>query len=133
MDTEALDRVRSVAAETRRRFVEHVADNPDTDLWGHCYTASCWLIDPLREAGFYPVVIRGDFRVDIPVPDDDPEPEEGPRSFFTLPHCWVELDGVIVDITATQFQSYCDKGPKLEIVYIADYAYSPRYTKLCEL
>lgn len=49
----------------------------------HCAIASYKLFEELKQANYFPALVVGEF------------PEFG--------HCWIELEGKVVDITATQF------------------------------
>ena len=71
--------VRRFLHRLRRRFPHSIFP----DLTGGCGIGSVILTRILRRAGLRPVLVLGTFE----------------RS----PHVWVELDGEIVDITATQF------------------------------
>lgn len=89
--------VERISSKVRARVVRWVANNQDVgnDLCGACAIASYTLWRALRAIGRQArlVAVEGGFSA----------------------HCWVELSGYVVDITATQFG-----GPKIAIFRVGD-------------
>lgn len=75
--------VRKFLYRLRRYYPEAIAD----DLTGACAIGSAMMARLLRRMGYRPIFVVGIFA-------------SGTKS---SPHAWVELDGEIVDVTATQF------------------------------
>jgi hypothetical protein len=92
-----LPEVESLAAQVRERVAEWVERAPsiEPDLGGACAIASYALWRVLRARGFPAVFV---FQADS-----------------ELAHCWVELNGYVVDITATQFG-----GPPIAIFRVGE-------------
>jgi len=86
--------IREIAAFTRRELVAWIKANPETgtfapktrnNLQGWCGVASYILTKTLKSCGFKPRMVYGLYE------------------FLDEEHVWVEVDGYIVDITASQF------------------------------
>lgn len=85
------------------------------DTTGMCYGAAKILLRELKKAGFSPLRVRGTFEVDEPNPEITPDEAFESGEAYTPTHHWVELEGLIVDVTATQFNSEIEE-PMPDIV-----------------
>lgn len=104
-------------------------------LQSFCYETSKELAQKLKDNGFNAVVVKGAFNIDNPdeefyndwhVEDFNSEEEMENAKFWPL-HYWVEVDGLIIDMSADQFNGELDE-PMPSIV-ISSYIEEPRYRK----
>ena len=95
-----LDAIRSIALQVRSQFI---ADGCDVD--GGCVELAETLCRELVRRGYDAKTVRGTFRTDAPYDKWGPQPDP-----CTAIHEWVEIDGLIVDATATQFNDYLDEA-----------------------
>src|SRR4051812_17779261 len=97
----AAQRIAEIAMKTRRLI--KVARGERGPYWsvGLCKLAASHLFIALTEAGYEPVLVEGTVRCDRP----DPEAPTFIRAAGLLApaHYWVEVDGLLVDVTADQF------------------------------
>lgn len=76
----------------------------------------------LKSAGFSVQRVQGVYEVDFP--DEDEEGNER----YQLPHHWLEVDGLVVDGTASQFEDWIDDEPPADVVigtYDEEFRYTP--------
>lgn len=101
-----------------------------------CLPASEAIAELLSEKGYKPKIVKGTFAIDEPNPEfydnwdpEDFESEEAMEEAMYHPlHYWVEVDGLIVDITGDQFQiEVKDRIPK---IVIGTYDEFGRYKKM---
>ena len=71
-------------------------------LSGYCAIASDALNDVLKSYGFDSKIVHADLK-------------------WYGPHCWIELNGWAIDITATQFAKYYGEYPKVLVVRPQDH------------
>lgn len=112
-----LDAVRSIALQVRNEFI---ADGNDVD--GGCVGLSEGLCSELARRGCDARTVRGTFRTDRPYDRCGTQPD--PCAAF---HQWVEIDGLIVDATADQFNDYLDV--KASQILVGTYEELRRYEK----
>lgn len=93
-----------------RREVEQIAEAVRAELGSHpedvramCFDATKALGSALKAAGFKPTRVQGTFSIDEPDPEVTPDEAFESGEAYTPIHHWIELDGVIVDVTASQF------------------------------
>ena len=99
-----------------------------------CLDVSQKLKQRLKQNGYKAIVIQGTFTVDDPNPEyfpDDFEGDEDEQDNMTYNplHYWVEVDGIIVDLTATQFNDELI-GDVMDPITIGSYEELGRYTPL---
>lgn len=95
--------VKQIAAEIRRWIETNLPEHCNPNLEGCCSFGSYLLSKVLQKNGYDAYFVEGEY-------DDN----------F---HCWVELDNVIIDITATQFGDL----PKVYITETDDNYYINTY------
>lgn len=93
-----------------RRKVEQVAEmiraelgSDPEDVRAMCFDATKALGSALKAAGFKPTRVQGTFSVDEPDPEVTPAEAFESGEAYTPIHHWIELGGLIVDVTASQF------------------------------
>tara|TARA_Y100000310_G_scaffold55023_1_gene50436 strand:+ start:18389 stop:18850 length:462 start_codon:yes stop_codon:yes gene_type:complete len=135
--------ISSIANELR---AEEVSNYDDDTLKVLCLEVSRVLRDRLIQAGLNAMVVQGTFQLDEPdetfvnyddheIEDDELSEtfvdynEESDNMVYTPLHYWVEVDGIIVDITATQFADEVEYD-EISPVEIGSYSDFPRYTPL---
>ena len=130
--------IEQIATEVRARIV---SDEEDDVLQAQCFRISKILREALLTNGYDAVLVKGTFYVERPEDrQDDPDalhsldkPDEAMQEREELDennevlHYWVEVAGIIADITATQFNDEID-GEVMEPVTVGSYAEFPRYT-----
>ena len=98
-----------IANYVRKNLVKAYGDEI---LKEKCLPASKALKNELIKNGYDAIVIKGLFKVDNPDPsvvlDDDLSEQEKEEAMFTPLHYWVEVNNMIVDITASQFNNELD-------------------------
>jgi len=124
-----------LATSFRQQFVGEDAE--EDSLKHECLQASRDLCDLIRQKlGRRATVVMGTFQVDDPnfgeysewdVSDFKNEKAMEKAMYFPL-HYWVEVDKLIVDITASQFDNQLD-GEEMPKVIVEPYANSPRHKK----
>ncbi len=112
-----LDAIRSIALHVRSQFI---ADGCDVD--GRCVELAEALCSELVRRGYDPKTVRGKFRMDRPYTKWGPQPDP-----CTAIHEWVEIDGLIVDVTAAQFNDYLNEAASQ--ILIGTYKELRRYEK----
>ena len=95
-----LDAIRTIAQQVRSQFI---ADG--YDVAGGCVELAEALCSELARRGYDAKTVRGTFRMDAPYLQWGPQPDP-----CTAIHQWVEIDGLIVDATAAQFNDYLDEA-----------------------
>ena len=91
------------------------------DLRGACVDASEALIEQLKKSGYKAVLMGGYVKEDA----------TNPLRKHNIPHHWVEFDGLVIDLTATQF-GFAEKvfvfgtEAKEAIGYVTLYEYNNR-------
>lgn len=106
----------SIANKVR---IEQVKCHNDDCLKERCLPSSRALRKELIENGYDATVVQGIFRID--------NPDKAKDNIKTLLHYWVEVDGLIVDITASQFNDRL-QDEKMNPTEIGTYSDLPRYT-----
>ena len=107
-------------------------DNDKESLRNECLPISVALKNELIKNGYAATVVQGTFSVDNPGEiyyDEDMKvipKKERKEMMYTPLHYWVEVNGVIVDITATQFNDRIDD--QMEPITIGAYSELNRYT-----
>lgn len=130
---EALRRQKSIqqiAKEVRDREVKSYNDEYLKEM---CLRASRDLKGELIKNGYDAVVVRGTFTVDNPDPsiiqkldpNDFENKEEMEDAKYHLLHYWVEANGLIIDITASQFND--ELNSKVQPIVIGTYSEQTRY------
>lgn len=96
--------LKKIAVASRRemeRFVRHKGDTFNTgDLACYCAIASYFFIMLGRKFGYKMTLVEG-----IAFDDDVDAMQNGEKPAFGVNHFWVEYEGKIIDLTATQFDS----------------------------
>lgn len=122
--------IRKIATRVRSEELDfHSDDNPT--LQALCLDVSRRLRDSLIDEGYQnSMVVQGNFAVDEPYFFDD-EDEDEFIELYELLHYWVEVRGLVVDITQTQFEDFVTQD-ELEDVYVdkVESAYKYRYVPL---
>lgn len=93
---------------------------------GECYEVSTFLFHYLKKLGYKPKLIKGTFLTDLPY--DYREKKEGGEAL----HYWIEIEGLILDLTAEQFNDELEDDVMPGIL-IGTYRDFPQYTKEKEL
>jgi len=108
----------------------------DECLRSLCLPVSRQLKTELVKNGYDAIVVQGVFRVDNPDPtaSDDWDPsdfeneEEMESAKYTPLHYWVEVNNMIVDLTANQFND--ELSEPVSPIEIGSYADLERYTPI---
>ncbi len=88
------------------------------DVYGECFQFSKRLVASLAERGIAATIVRGHFCTDRRHCTTN---EDGLVYTREPLHHWVEIDGVLIDGTATQFNEAMDSTlPPLVIGYVSD-------------
>lgn len=125
------DRLFQLAKFVRDDLIgRHCPAGEEQCLRALCHEASLALCSVLIGNGFPAVVVEGTFRTDLPdfffdAYDEDPyDPESSSRNPL---HYWVEVEGIVVDITADQFNTELD-GEEIPAVVVGFRSDLPRYS-----
>jgi len=130
MNTENLERIRSIAEHYWKSF----NNDPDYDPKADCLNTAKRLGNFLKKEGFSVLLVKGTFELDNPDPENysdwdvndfDSEEEMETEMYHAL-HYWNEIDEIIIDITAYQFQDEVDEA--LEFIVVGTYKDYCRYT-----
>jgi|2_EtaG_2_1085320.scaffolds.fasta_scaffold01103_13 hypothetical protein len=119
--------IKDIALFVRQNLVKSYDDEY---LRAVCLDCSRILKDELIKHGYNAVVVQGQFEIDeydythYDEYDDDQDDE-----FYFPLHYWVEVDGTIVDLTATQFNDELN-GEEMPAIVIGSYNDFPRYHPL---
>lgn len=88
-------------ANAARKYAEEHCSDETSEAGGMCFLASQFIYDKLEKLGYEPVIAEGEFVLGRGNSGD---------------HVWVELDGMIIDVTADQFGKFpkvwVDADPK---------------------
>jgi hypothetical protein len=122
--------------KTAQDLLEVYKDEDKYDIQAQCLKISKTLQQKLKEKGINSKVIMGTFDIDEPNEefysdwdnDDFNSVEEMEEAKLHALHYWVEIDGKILDITASQFQNEVIDEEIPMIVY-DNYEENPRYHK----
>jgi cobalamin biosynthesis Co2+ chelatase CbiK len=123
--------IEQITQEVRKEFVDY---HDDEVLRAICLDASRKLRDVLIQNGYKATVVQGTFAVDDPnyeyAPDDlEDEDEDKQEEIMRNPlHYWVEVNGLVVDITASQFNDELEEP--VEPIQIGSYAELGRYNPI---
>ena len=103
----ALEQIRRIAIGARAEYVKRGKASGEwtRDLAGECVGASIAVQRALKAAGFEARVYCGYFEIDEPGMDDCRcgRLDGHNRACHFVPHAWVEVAGLIVDVSAGQF------------------------------
>jgi hypothetical protein len=128
------NKLTQLATQFRKQMVKCYNDECLKSL---CLPISRKLKDFLISKGFNTaIVVQGVFRVDNPDteatadwdPKDFESPEEMEEATYTPLHYWVEVNDIIIDITANQFNDELDEP--VSPVEIGTYSDLERYTAI---
>lgn len=131
-----VNKLTQLATQFRKQMVEYYCDD-DECLRSLCLQVSRKLKEFLILNGFNTaIVVQGVFRVDNPDPSaysewdtrDFESEEEMQEATYTPLHYWVEVNDIIVDITADQFNDELDDP--VTAVEIGTYGNLSRYTPI---
>lgn len=122
MNARQLREVKTIAESVRK------AIECDEEVTGMCFEATKALEKALRAAGYKPKRVLGTFQIDDPNPELTPEEAFESGEAYRPIHHWVELDRMVVDVTASQFNDEIDE-PMPDVV-VGTYADLGRYTPL---
>lgn len=75
---------------------------------GHCSYIAKDLVSELLKHGIRAKHAQGNFHLDEPAAYIFISPRDTENDEYTIEHDWVEIEGVIVDASATQFKGYVD-------------------------
>lgn len=90
-----LKRLIKLAHKVRKEVQEHASHHyPSENLWGACGTASFKLMKEARYNGIKVRLVHGFYY----------STEKQSKKRDGQSHCWIEYDGHIIDVTATQFR-----------------------------
>ncbi len=105
--------LKKIAAAARREMENFVRKHDKYnvgDLCCYCAISSFFLIMLGRKFGYKMTLIEGSaFAGDMKFEREGLENGEVKLSDIMVNHCWVEYDGMIIDLTATQFQKSLKK------------------------
>lgn len=133
-----LEIIEDVAGQVREQLIRKRkgAKNPTAN---RCYEGSLKIYERLQEEGFEPKLVVGKVIVDEPnmdkvwaeYTDDQLQDMEG-EAFCNIMcrplHYWVEVDGLIIDVTGDQFNDELTTDHVAKVV-IDPYEAQPRYIK----
>jgi hypothetical protein len=114
--------ITQIAAAVRESIIQEHGD-----VQGMCLAASILLKRALSKMGYSSDVIAGTFYVDQPDPMASDEYEEDEVDGHNAVHYWVLASGIIVDVTASQFNDELD-GYELPDVYVGSYEDCSNYS-----
>jgi len=129
-----LNKLKNIATQFRQQMVKCYDDDCLKSL---CLPISRKLKEFLISKGFNTaIVVQGVFKVDNPDPsvmddwrkEDFESPEEMEEASYTPLHYWVEINNIIIDITADQFNDELDSP--VSPVEIGTYEQLERYTPI---
>ena len=121
-------------ATSVRNFL--LSEYDSSNLQSFCHECSKELAEELKKNGFTPYLVRGELVIDNPdesfyedwdVTDFGNEDEMENAKHQVL-HYWLEVDGLIVDLTADQFNNEME-GDEMPPVVVGTYDEWPRYIK----
>jgi hypothetical protein len=129
--------IKDIANEERKKAIGVFSEN---GLGSNCHKVSKELKRALLQNGYETAtIIRGNFKTDKPVKGEEigqinktlyDTEEQEQDVLYRLEHYWVNVDGLIVDITATQFNDLMDSPLPPVIIDSQD---NPRYREIQEL
>jgi hypothetical protein len=93
---------------------------------GTCEYIAKDLVKELKSRGIYAKHASGNFHLDEPAAYLFISPLDTENDEYTIDHDWVEVEGVIVDPSASQFRKYMDC--EIPDVVIANFSH-PLYTR----
>jgi hypothetical protein len=129
-----INKLTQLATQFRKQMVKCYNDECLRSL---CLPISRKLKDFLVSKGFNTaIVVQGVFKVDNPAPEatkdwdtkDFESPEEMEKATYTPLHYWVEINDIIIDITADQFND--ELNNTVSPVEIGSYSDLERYTTI---
>jgi len=132
--------VLEIASRVRKTLVEkHCPVGEEQCLRALCLDASVYLARQMVNNGFNAKVVIGTFYLDDPdvlyddnehfMGEEEVDYESGEEASHNPIHYWVEVDGIIVDITADQFNDEVE-GYEIPEVVFEGYSENGRYRKL---
>lgn len=129
------DRLFLIAKLVRNKLVKkHCPAGEEQCLRALCLDASIILRDTLIKNGFAAIVVSGTFYIDKPDVEYDKDEDivkdykNAQEASHNPLHYWVEVGGIIVDITADQFNWELNKEQMPEVT-IGNYSKLIRYKK----
>jgi len=125
--------IKNIANNIRKSQVKCYGGD-DECLKATCLPSSRTLKDALIKNGYDAIVVQGVFRVDNPDPtlteewdvNDFENEEEMEEAKYTPLHYWVEVDNLVVDITADQFNDELEED-LMDPITIGTYSELERY------
>jgi len=125
--TQTVADVAHAARQTIEQWATDAGRQQATMTVDTCYQAARYLCSELANAGYSPRLIAGSVRCDLADPD---APAHIAVALENMPaHYWVEVDGLVVDITADQFNRRLH-DELFHSVVIASPQQLPRHTAL---
>lgn len=116
LDALSLNEISSIALQVRNEFIDI-----EGDISGLCLDISTKIQGRLKALGMHSDIIEGGFYLDFPMELDD-----GTECYDSL-HYWIEVDGFIIDATATQFLDYMEHGTHIDDVLVLNKNESPSH------
>jgi hypothetical protein len=93
---------------------------------GHCSYIAKELTSELLKHEIFAKHVNGNFQLDEPAAYLFISPKDTENDEYTIDHDWVEIEGVIVDASATQFKGYVNC--EIPNIVMANHAH-PLYTR----
>ncbi len=124
MNQEDLDKIYKIALKVRNKFIEEY----NVCIGGYCTDLSEKLNDKLIKYGYNSNIYYGNFHLDKY--SKHLLYYNNPNIHNTLPHTWVQINDLIIDITADQFNDYLYDENQMPSVFIGYYLDNKRYHKI---
>ena len=93
-----------------------------------CFDATAELGTLLNRRGLYPLRVKGTFLLDDPDPEVTPEDAFESGAAYRPIHYWIEVGGLVVDVSADQFNQ--EISHPLPEVVMGTYKSLARYSPL---
>ena len=129
----ASDKIARIRDIAKQIYLEESAAYDDDTLQALCLDVSNKLKQRLIENGFNAKLVMGKFAVDDPDLEYSSEwnfdtEEEFNDAAYNPLHYWVEVDGIIVDVTAHQFNDEIDSDiDKMPYITVGTYSEFPGF------
>lgn len=124
MEKSRLKEIYEIAKKVREQIQLEIGNK---DLKGFCKYCSNKIRLLLRLKGYRTKLIKGRFMVESPdLVSIDPI-YWGSEDTYYPPHYWVEIDNLIIDVTADQFNVELDVENHMDEIVIGTYEELPRY------
>jgi len=123
-------KLEEIASDILKKNLEYYDDE---NLRALCLPISRELKQELVKYGYNAIIVQGTFNIDEPNPeyyeDIDEEDDNYEQILYNPLHYWVEVNGIIIDITAKQFEDEV-MSDDIQPITIGTYDELPRYNPI---